>query len=60
MYPRRLFPELASRAKSQVSAGEGMYVGRVVWGGWGGWGSNPQPADYEKHGPAHRARCLHG
>jgi hypothetical protein len=28
-YPRRLFPELASRAKSQVSAGEGMYVGRV-------------------------------
>src|SRR5580658_4002478 len=28
-YPRRLFPQLASRAKSQVSAGEGMYVGRV-------------------------------
>jgi hypothetical protein len=29
MYPRRLFAELASRAKSQVSGGEGMYVGRV-------------------------------
>jgi hypothetical protein len=49
--PRRLFPGLASRAKSQVSAGEGI---------WGGWGSNPRPADYEKPGPALRARCLHG
>ena len=32
MFPacyRRLFPELASLAKSQVSAGEGMYVGWV-------------------------------
>jgi len=28
-------------------------------GGWGGWGSNPRPADYEKHGPALRVRCLH-
>ena len=29
-------------------------------GWWGGWGSNPRPADYEKHGPALRARYLHG
>jgi hypothetical protein len=30
-YPRRLFPELASRAKSQVSAGEGMWqVGELL------------------------------
>jgi len=50
-YPRRLFPELASRAKSQVSAGEGM---------WGGWGSNPRPADYEKPGLVHRTHYLHG
>src|SRR5580700_886096 len=50
-YPRRLFPELASRAKSQVSAGEGM---------WGGWGSNPRPADYEKYGPTLWTRYLHG
>ncbi len=27
---------------------------------WGGWGSNPRPADYEKHGPAHRQHYLHG
>ena len=27
---------------------------------WGGWGSNPRPADYEKSGPAHRMRYLHG
>jgi hypothetical protein len=26
----------------------------------GGWGSNPRPADYEKPGPALRARSLHG
>jgi hypothetical protein len=26
---------------------------------WGGWGSNPQPADYEKHGPTLRVRWLH-
>ena len=36
-----------SRAKSNVSAGQGM---------WGGWGSNPRPADYENYGPVHRAR----
>ena len=41
---------LPSRAKSNVSAGEGM---------WGGWGSNPRPADYEKYGPAHRMHYLH-
>ena len=27
---------------------------------WGGWGLEPQPADYEKHGPALRVRYLHG
>jgi hypothetical protein len=27
---------------------------------WGGRGSNPRPADYEKPGPALRARYLHG
>src|SRR3954449_1319268 len=26
---------------------------------WGGWGSNPRPEDYEKCGPALRARHLH-
>jgi len=38
---------LPSRAKSNVSAGEGM---------WGGWGSNPRPADYEKYGLLQPAR----
>jgi hypothetical protein len=47
----RLFPGLASRAKSQVSAGEGM---------WGGWGSNPRPADYEKPGVTLWVHHLHG
>src|SRR5262249_50213267 len=27
---------------------------------WGGWGSNSRPADYEKYGPMHRTRHLHG
>jgi len=27
---------------------------------WGGWGSNPRPADYEKYGPVHHVRWLHG
>ena len=27
---------------------------------WGGWGSNPRLADYEKPGPVHRVRYLHG
>ena len=49
--PRQLFPGLASQAKSQVSAGEGV---------WGGWGSNPRPADYEKYGPALPTLYLHG
>jgi hypothetical protein len=57
MYPRRLFPEVASRAKSQVSAGEGMHVGRVRWDGWG---SNPRPADYEKPGATLQTHYLHG
>jgi hypothetical protein len=24
------------------------------------WGSNPRPADYEKYGPVHGGRQLHG
>jgi hypothetical protein len=35
-------------------------VRRIYHHRWGGWGSNPRPADYEKHGPVHRAHYLHG
>jgi hypothetical protein len=39
-----------------ASLGEMSHPAVDTYRRWGGWGSNPRPADYEKRGPALRAR----
>jgi hypothetical protein len=51
LFPMAAVFPLATRDVPNLSAVRGV---------WGGCGSNPRPADYEKHGPALRARYLHG